>query len=187
VTWSQFAGSPDSADLVVLQVPLTWGEDGEAKALFAPKSADDAPKQVRASDLADTLAASRGALSHVFLETLADTSRAGSAAALRCYADDLATRLKRPVVGVCHARAYAGAVTDTQTARSFMPHVVQGLKSGESLELAAHAARVRVVSTLAADEPAIVGIPVVVRPEREGSEPKPVPKFPTPTPPTASA
>ena len=173
VTWGLFSGSPNTADLMVLQVPLTWDE-GEAKALFKPTRPDDGPKPVRAHDVA-TVLQNRSALTRVFIETLADTSRAATAAALRRFADDLARQLGRPVVGVCHARAYASAVTETPAATSFVPHVVQQLKNRVSLEVAAHSARLRVASTLAASEPAIVGIPVVVRPEREESPPKGVP------------
>ena len=72
----------------------------------------------------------------------------------------------RPVVAVCHARAYATALSeDAHAATPFLVHLLTELGNQRPLDQAAHAARRTTVSTLAPDEPAIVGIPIVIRPE----------------------
>jgi hypothetical protein len=163
-TWSQFLGQEDNADVLILHAPV-YLVDGNLSVGFAAAGPAPELKRVPASSLRDRLKAQR-ALTWLFIETVASDPGNQTAFAVRRLAEELASNLERPVVAVCHARAYATALSeDAHAATPFLVHLLTELGNQRPLDQAAHAARRTTVSTLAPDEPAIVGIPIVIRPE----------------------
>jgi len=161
LTWPQFRGSPDKADVVVLQAPLRLDGD-EVKMLFVGASARE-PKPTSWTEVANVLERRR-ALTWLLIETVADDSRSRSAFAVRRLALELATKLARPVVGICHTSAYLSCLEEKPPGTAFTAHLLWQLNAGQSLERAAAAARREVSSSFGIDDPAVVGMPIVMRP-----------------------
>ena len=171
-TWPLFSGAPESADVVILQAPIRL-RDGRVQVLFADPTSDE-PKPVPAESIGKTLE-NRSELTWLFIETVAANSRHQSALAVRRLAEYLASRLARPVVAICHSRAYLSFLPDYPDAATFLPHLLGKLdaKPKWALDHAAHAARDSVVSSLAVSDAAIIGFPIVMRPiQREAPEPE---------------
>jgi hypothetical protein len=169
-TWNMFSGAPESADVVILQAPVRLRE-GRVQVLFTDPASDE-PKPVPAESIGKTLE-NRPELTWLFIETVAANSRHQSALAVRRLAEYLATQLARPVVAVCHSRAYLSCLRGNLDAATFLPHLLGKLDAKWPLDHAAHAARDSVVSSLAVNDPAIIGFPIVMRPvEREAPEPE---------------
>jgi hypothetical protein len=161
LTWTQFRNSPDWADVVVLQAPLRLVGD-EVKMLFVGKSARD-PKPTSWTEVAEVLERRR-ALSWLLIETVADDSLSRSAFAVRRLAVELATKLARPVVGICHTSAYLSCLETDPPGTAFTAHLLSQLNAGQPLERAAAVARREVSGTVGIDDPAVIGMPIVMRP-----------------------
>jgi len=165
--WNVFLGAPDDADLVILQTPVTLGDNG-VDLLFA---AEDRPRHVPAPSVLKKLKRRRN-LVWLLIETVADESQVQPALALRRLVPYLATELKRAVVGVCHPRAYLRSREENPDATAFLAGLIAELDEGSSLNHAAHEARESVASDLGVPNPAIVGLPIVMQPVElaEGEE-----------------
>ena len=178
-TWTVFQAAPDNADVVILQTPVSLVDieteaDGGAKkvakevaVLFATPG--DQAKEVMADQVAATLKR-RGLLGWLLVETVADNSQKEPALAVRRLAQELAAQLERPVVAVCHSRAYLSCLEKEPGAATFLAHLLKGLGAGSSLDRAVRDARAEAMLSLGISNPAIVGIPIVMQPvEREAA------------------
>ena len=163
-TWQVFSGDKSAADVVILQAPIAVDEHDKLSVMFLPPPGDG--KSVPADNVCRMLS-HRGSLTWLFIETMAAASRDQSLRAVRILAELLATKLERPVVGVCHSGAYANALTENENATPFLAHLIHELNREAPLETASHQAREQVITELAVDA-AVVGIPIVVRPEPRG-------------------
>jgi hypothetical protein len=120
----------------------------------------------------------RPELTWLFIESVAVNSRHQSALAVRRLAEYLASQLARPVVAICHSRAYLSCLRGNPEAVTFLPYLLGKLEKWP-LDHAAHAARDSVVNELAVNDPAIIGFPIVMRPvEHEAFEPEREPERP---------
>jgi Caspase domain/TIR domain len=161
VTWQQFRGQRENADVVILHAPVHMANGRVEVGFESPPERE--LRLIAADSVRDTLKG-RTALSWLFIEAVAEDPSKQPALAIRRFAETLAAYLERPIVAVCHARAYLGCLTrDESAATPFFAHLLREL-GRLPLDQAAHAARRETVSSLAA-EPSIVGIPIVIRPE----------------------
>jgi hypothetical protein len=163
-TWQVFSGDKSAADVVILQAPISVDERDKLSVMFLPPPGDG--KSVPADNVCRMLS-HRGSLTWLFIETMAAASRDQSLRAVRMLAELLATKLERPVVGVCHSGAYANSLAENENATPFLAYLIHALNQEAPLETASHQAREQVITELAVDA-AVVGIPVVVRPEPRG-------------------
>jgi len=160
-TWAVFCSYREQADVVILQTPLRLDGD-EVKVLFATPSPGEL-KPVPWTSVRDQLN-DRRALTWLVIETVADGPANQSALAVRQLAQDLAFALERSVVGICHSRAYLRCFEENPGGTAFTAHLLWELNARRPLEAAAYTARTKVMSSLAIQDPAIVGIPIIVRP-----------------------
>jgi hypothetical protein len=165
--WGVFRTAPDDADTIILQAPVRI-EDNTAKVVFASDATRANP--VPADSVAKELSR-RTTLTRLFIETVATDSRTQPALAVRRLAQLLASRLKRPVVAICHSRAYLNCLRQHPEATVFLAELLRELDRGSALDRAAQVARDNVVSSLGLNDPAVIGFPIVIRPvEQEPQE-----------------
>jgi hypothetical protein len=100
----------------------------------------------------------------------------------RRLAEGLGRDLARPVIAICHGGAYLECIAENSTAPTFVSQVIIELLRDRPAELAARAARREMLMGLAPRVNAVVGMPIVIRPEqREERSPVAVaPALPTP-------
>jgi hypothetical protein len=162
-SWNVFSMAQDDADVVVLQCPVRL-EGGKLEMLFAPEAgvmeAVPAQQDTLARKLQD-----RSSMTTLLIETIADDSGEQPALAVRRLARGLAESLRCPVVAICHPRAYAHSLKAYPNESVFVAALLQAVRSGLPLDQAAYSARHEVVTSLPT-EPTIVGIPIVMTPEK---------------------
>ena len=162
-TWGAFGYAPDNADVVILQAPVRIAEDG-VKVLFAPSAAGKDLDPVPAESVANVLQ-KRTTMTWLLIETVGNDSRDQPGRAARRLAQILAINTKRAVVAICHSRAYLSCLARTDKPTSFLAELLREVDGGSFLDEAAQAARESVVWSLGVNNPAVVGVPIVLRPE----------------------
>lgn len=108
---------------------------------------------------------------YVILETIADQTNPGAAAALRVNAFQVAADTGRSVIAVCHPLRYVARLREIENVEqsgsptfSFAAQVLKRLKAGMRVEDAAYGARQEVADNLMPIVD-VLGMPVVVRAE----------------------
>ncbi len=158
--YSTFSSAPPTSDVVILQIPVRLVDSRIELDFIGPERA---PKPISA-DTVSTRLQDWPALTWLFIETIAEESSDQPAIAVRRLARTLAEDLKRPVVGVCHPRAYSSCVRENPDAPVFLAALLNEMRRGSPLDQAAHNARCTVVKSLPILKSAIVGMPIVVMP-----------------------
>jgi hypothetical protein len=164
VSFTEFRRLRNEYDVLILQAPIQL--DGEKVKVIMAGSPGRGPIPVDAEKLTEQLA-DKSNLTWVVIETVANDCSMRTAQALRRLADELAQKIGRQVVALCHPRAYLHEFEIAETPNEEPPvFLVELLKQlpRTSLDDAAHIARKNVLRGWPLDE-AGVGVPIVMRPQ----------------------
>jgi hypothetical protein len=154
-SWDTVWSATPDADVVALQTPVRLVEAG-----VSLQFANDSWK--RAQSVGTQLGQRRN-LTCLLIETVADAWSDVPALGVRLLAGDLASRLERPVIAVCHPRAYLDCIAGEPKAATFLAELLRKMNAQVPLGRAASEARKSVLDSLGGD-PAVVGLPIVLQP-----------------------
>jgi hypothetical protein len=164
--WRRFRSFNKDADVFILQVPV-YLEGKQAQVRWRlPSGEEDTTTPIE--DLGRVLE-DRPALTWLLIESVAEQADADSALAVRQAAEYLALKLELPVLAVCHSMAYLNYLREDDLDGPFAAQVVERLNRGEPLDIAANAVRRDLMTALSPKQPAIIGVPIVLSPDRRAA------------------